>query len=810
MTFKKYNWIAVLLLLLGTQVRAEILKPVKWSYSSKKISADTYDLILTAKIDKGWHLYSQHIGENGPIPTSFKFNTDDASVKLTGAVNEKSKAVKTHDPNFDMEVIYFKDKAVFTQRVKLLKPVSSIDGSLEFMVCNDHECLPPERKNFTISLDPSAPVAELKQIKNVPTEAHQSSAEVKAPPVTWTYDIKNNKGNEYLLTLTAHIEAGWHLNAQNINGKNNFKSPSIQFASNDSFKAVDFLLTTTKTINFTLADGSTHTGYDNQVVFTQKVVLLKKSKMLNGVISCNLCNDKECLPTMQSAFSIAIPKEKALAVLEGNKPLSTIFWLCFLGGFAALFTPCVYPMIPLTVSFFTKHNENKTSGVASATIFGISIIVIYVAMGLLITIAFGRNGLNNLASNVYTNLAFFVIFLVFAFSFLGAFDINLPSSWANKSDTRAEKGGIIGIFFIALTLTIVSFSCTSPVIGPLVYFAASGGGYAGPAIGMMGFALAWALPFSFFAMFPALMQKLPKSGGWLNSVKVTFGFLELALALKFLSTADLTYNWGLLKREYFLALWIIIFGLLGLYLLGKLKLSHDTPVAHVSVTRLMLALLSLSFALYMIPGLWGAPVRLLSGIAPPSTYSEWIREPQQPSQSSMSSGGLAKSSDTDKPHKYHDLFKSPHGINAYYDYDEALAAARAAHKPLMLDFTGHACTNCRLMEENVWSDTKALAMLKNDYILVSLYADDRTDLPANEVYVSKYSGDKIADIGDKWKDMETGRYNTHALPFYVLLDNNEKMIGKYDGYDPDIAKFVGFLENGKSEFQKSSPTASAN
>jgi len=429
-----------------------------------------------------------------------------------------------------------------------------------------------------------------------------------------------------------------------------------------------------------------------------------------------------------------------------------------------------------------------------------------VGLGLLITLIFGRNGLNNLASNVYTNLAFFVIFMVFAFSFLGAFDLTLPSSWANKSDARAEKGGLVGIFFIALTLTIVSFSCTSPVIGPLVYFAASGGGYAGPAIGMMGFALAWALPFTFFAMFPALMQKLPKSGGWLNSVKVTFGFLELALALKFLSTADLTYNWGILKREYFLALWIIVFGLLGLYLLGKLKLSHDTPMGHISVTRLMLAILSFSFALYMVPGLWGAPVRLLSGIAPPSSYSEWVHE--EPGQKADNTA-LSKPDNTDKPHKYHDLFKSPHGISAYYDYDEALAAAKAAHKPLMLDFTGHACTNCRLMEENVWSNPVALAMLKNDYILVSLYADDRTALPENEQFTSKYSGEKIEDIGDKWKDLETGRYNTNALPFYVLLDNNENMIGKYDGYDPDNEKFIAFLQNGKSEFQKSG-TASVN
>jgi len=805
MTFKIHRWLSLLFgLTICLHTHAQILKPVTWSYSCKKVSENTYNLFLKAHIEKGWHLYSQHIGENGPIPTSFHF-TGNPAYSLTGEVKEKGKAIKIHDPNFQMDVIYFKKEVVFVQRIKLLKAIPSIDGSLEFMVCDDSKCLPPETKKFTIVLsDAVEEPAKQKKVDKGPLNINIEKP-AQSDPVTWAFEIKNIKGNEYQVTLTARIQQGWLLNAQNINGKNNFKSPVLQLPA-DSFKQIGFLLSNSKTANITISDGSTHAGYETEAVFTQKIIALKRSKKLHGIISFNICNGRECFPAKQATFTLDVPKEKIIAELEGNKPLSTIFLLCFFGGFAALLTPCVYPMIPLTVSFFTKHNEKKSTGVASAILFGFSIIVIYVGLGLLITLAFGRNGLNNLASNAYTNLAFFVIFIVFAFSFLGAFDLTLPASWANKSDARAEKGGLIGIFFIALTLCIVSFSCTSPVIGPLVYFAASGGGYAGPAVGMMGFALAWALPFTFFAMFPAVMQRLPKSGGWLNSVKVTFGFLELALALKFLSTADLTYNWGLLKREYFLALWIIIFAMLGLYLIGKLKLNHDTSVEHVSILRLMLALLSFSFSLYMVPGLWGAPVSLLSGIAPPSTYSEWVRE--EPAQK-MGSATPSKLKNTDKPHKYSDLFKSPHDINAYYDYDEALAAAKAAHKPLMLDFTGHACTNCRLMEENVWSNPTALSMLKNDYILVSLYADDRTDLPVNEQYISKYSGDKIEDIGDKWKDLETGRYNTNALPFYVLLDNNENMIGKYDGYNPDTDKFISFLENGKSEFQKET-TASVN
>jgi thiol:disulfide interchange protein len=806
----KRNWLVLLFLVATFQVNSQILKPVKWTFSSKETGAATYDLILKASFAMPWHVYSQHIGEGGPVPTSFKFVNDNNAYKLVGDVKEKGKAIKIKDPNFDnMDVIFYQKEVSFVQKIKILNPTSSVNGSLEFMTCDDKQCLAPETINFKIDLDkPGSNTKTATETKKEPAVNNKtqdtpsvSSPYQKKQPVAWSWKIKNIKDNEYEVWLTAKIDNGYHINAQDQNGEQRCKAPAVNFNAQDSVKILGDLTSKDRTVMVKDVDGKSYAAYENTVTFTQKVKVLKKEGQIKGIISYCQCNDVSCNPAAQAAFTIDLPKGKIMQS-HGDQSLSFIFWVCFLGGIAALLTPCVFPMIPLTVSFFTKQSENKSKGVGSALLFGASIMFIYVGLGLLITVVFGPNALNDLASNVYTNLAFFVIFSIFAFSFLGAFDISLPSSWANKTDAKAEKGGVIGIFFIALTLTIVSFSCTSLVIGNLLIIAAKGGGYTGPAVGMIGFSLAWAIPFTIFAMFPSLMQKLPKSGGWLNAVKVTLGFIELALALKFLSTADITYHWGLLKREYFLALWIIIFGMLGFYLLGKIKLSHDTPVAHLTVTRLMMALIALAFTLYMIPGLWGAPVELLSGIAPPSGYSEWIHEDQTAQAPSNSSA-------SDKPHKYKDLFNTvkTHGLDLYYDYDEGLAAARKEKKPLMIDFTGWACSNCRRMEDNVWSNASVLPKLKDDYIIVSLYVDEKHNLEANEIFTSLYSGDKITTLGQKWKDLQASRFGANSQPFYVVVDNNENQIGQYDGYDPDIDKFLNFLESGQAKF-KSETTAS--
>jgi thiol:disulfide interchange protein len=804
-------WFFILFILSGLQGFGQLPETVKWSFSSKKVSENTYDLILTAKIEKDWHVYSQHIADGGPVATAVTVNKNDAAYTLIGAVKEKGKAIKINDPGFDnMEVIYYKNEVSFIQRVKTLTKVESIEGKVYFETCNDKKCQPPVEVPFKIVLGKSGAVSSIpsgkkddKSAKDQnPKDVLQTTASSKTGTIQWSTSLRNIKGKLYELKLTATISKGFHLNAADEKKPSGCKAPVLTFNPQDSVKMMGGLISDDKTVLVKEQDGSSYPAYENSAVFRQNIELPKQSKQIKGTVVYNACNEQECVPSEQSDFTIDVPREKILTS-HGNESLSFIFWICFLGGIAALMTPCVFPMIPLTVSFFTKQSDKKSKGISSALLFGASIMVIYVGLGLLITVLFGPNALNDLASNVYTNLAFFVIFSIFAFSFLGAFDITLPTSWANKTDAKAEKGGVVGIFFIALTLTIVSFSCTSLVIGNLLILAAKGGGYTGPAVGMIGFSLAWAIPFTIFAMFPSLMQKLPKSGGWLNAIKVTLGFIELALALKFLSTADITYHWGFLKREYFLALWIIIFGMLGFYLLGKIKLSHDTPVAHLSVTRLMMALFALAFTLYMIPGLWGAPVELLSGIAPPLGYSEWIHEESSGRTSADNSGA------NEKAHKYKDIFLTTktHGLDLYYDYDEALAYARKEKKPLMVDFTGWACSNCRRMEDNVWSDHSILPKLKNEFVIVSLYVDEKHDLDSKEKYTSAYDGTKISTIGDKWKDMEMSKFEANSQPFYVLLDNNENKIGQYDGYDPDVSKFLGFLNDGQSKF-KSQSTAS--
>jgi len=434
-----------------------------------------------------------------------------------------------------------------------------------------------------------------------------------------------------------------------------------------------------------------------------------------------------------------------------------VFILSFLGGLLALLTPCVFPMIPMTVSFFTKQSKNKAAGFRNALIYGVSIIVIYVVLGSIVTWIFGADALNALSTNVWFNIIFFLLLIVFAVSFLGAFEIMLPNSWANKVDSQADRGGIIGILFMALALAIVSFSCTGPIVGTLLVEAASKGGIA-PIIGMLGFSSALALPFMLFAMFPGWLHSLPKSGGWLNTVKVVLGFLELALAFKFLSNADLVLQLHLLEREVFLAIWIAIFGTLAFYLFGKINLPHDSPMTHISVGRLSFGLVVLTFTIYMIPGLWGAPLKLISAFPPPMEYSE-------------SPLGFSGSGNNSSATILPDGAKlGPHQIVVFEDYDKGLAYAKTVNKPILIDFTGRACVNCRKMENNVWSDSKILPILKNEVVLISLYVDEDIDLPKNQQFISKTTGSEIETVGDKWTDFMITKYKTNTQPLYVLTD----------------------------------------
>ncbi|WP_316798151.1 protein-disulfide reductase DsbD family protein [Pedobacter frigidisoli] len=490
---------------------------------------------------------------------------------------------------------------------------------------------------------------------------------------------------------------------------------------------------------------------------------------------------------------------KAEQVQNLAKPQEQTLWGIFIAGFvgglAALLMPCIFPMLPLTVSFFTKGAE-KGRAFGKAALYGFFIILIYVVLGLLVTVIFGADALNSLSTNGIFNFFFFLLLVTFAASFFGAFELTLPSSWANKMDSNADKGGIAGLFFMAGTLALVSFSCTGPIIGTLLVQAATTGALLGPAIGMFGFSFALAIPFALFALFPSAMNKLPKSGGWLNSVKVVLGFLELAFALKFLSNVDLAYHWEWFDREIFLALWIIIFGMMGAYLLGKLKFSHDSPVNYISVPRLFMATIILAFTMYLIPGLWGAPLKSVSAFLPPQDTQDFDLYT-----SSLVGGSLPAKTVSGGPHKYADKFHAPLKLDAYFDYNEALEAAKQQYKPILIDFTGHACVNCRKMEANVWPDKEVYKMISQDYILVQLYVDDKSELAPEDV-VKTPEGKTLGTIGKKWSDLQARKFQSNSQPFYVLLDPaTETLLSPPQGADYEVANYKKFLETGLAAFQ---------
>jgi thiol:disulfide interchange protein len=492
--------------------------------------------------------------------------------------------------------------------------------------------------------------------------------------------------------------------------------------------------------------------------------------------------------------------KKATHNPEKQQTLWAIFIAGLLGGFAALLMPCIFPMLPLTVSYFTKSGKSKEGAISKALLYGFFIILIYVVLGLAVTVVFGADALNSLSTNGVFNFFFFLLLVVFAASFLGAFEINLPSSWANKMDQNSDKGGIAGLFFMAATLSLVSFSCTGPIIGTLLVQAATTGALLGPAIGMFGFALALAIPFALFALFPGLMQSLPRSGGWLNSVKVTLGFLELALALKFLSNVDLAYHWHWFDREVFLVLWIVIFALMGIYLLGKLKLSHDSELSYVSVPRLFLAIIVLAFTVYMIPGLWGAPLKSISAFLPPQDTQDFDLYTPGLTGGGNNNANVVTDNTT---HKYADLFHAPLKLNAYFDYKEGVEQAKKVHKPVMIDFTGHACVNCRKMEANVWPDKAVLPLIRDNYVLIQLYVDDKTELPANEQYTSKFSGKQVTTVGALNSDIQASKFNSNSQPDYVLLDpQTEQTLVAPQGAVYDVVLYAAYLQSGLYEFKK--------
>ncbi|MEO9571542.1 MAG: cytochrome c biogenesis protein CcdA [Polaribacter sp.] len=630
-------------------------------------------------------------------------------------------------------------------------------------------------------------------------------------PVKWTTSVEKLSDTEYNLISKADIPAGFHLYSQEVASGGPIPT---SFTYDDSDSSFSMLGNTIEAEGHTVNDPvfeMTITYFEGTTTFKQKVKVKQNVSTINAFVEYMICNDTNCSPPTEEELVFNITNEASTLVVKETKELSKvsdigseeekkggllgIFFIAFLSGFAALLTPCVFPMIPMTVSFFTKQSKNKAVGIKNAIIYGICIIVIYLLLGTAVTGIFGADALNALATNVWFNVIFFILLVVFAVSFLGGFEIMLPNSWANKVDSQADRGGLVGIFFMALALAIVSFSCTGPIVGTLLVEAASKGGIA-PIVGMLGFSSAIALPFALFAAFPGWLNSLPKSGGWLNTVKVVLGFLELALAFKFLSQADLVMQTHLLEREVFIAIWIAIFGTLAFYLFGKIQLPHDSPLKSISVGRLSLGLVVLTFTIYMIPGLWGAPLNIISAFPPPQDYSE---SPYGVGFSKLGSGGSADAH-ANLPEGAHLL--APHDILAFDDYNTGLAYAKKVGKPVMLDFTGWACVNCRKMEQNVWPKPEVLNILKNDVVLISLYVDDKRPLAAGEVVESQLKpGKKLKYIGQKWSELQTIKYKANSQPFYVLMGHKEENIIDPVAYTPDVEEYHTWLKTGVSKFK---------
>lgn len=681
-------------------------------------------------------------------------------------------------------------------------------------------------------------------------------------PTTWTAKSQVINQTERMIILECEIEPKWHLYTLQSDKMNKL---NISFTQTDDFSLVGSLSESPtpkkKHDEYLKVDVRYISG---KVVFKQRIkAIAQKNFVIKGTIQGQACMDDGMCTLVSSDFEVEIkgatekPKEENTNdknkhqdnkkkneidtssntndteneaditdsdtseknVITPPYPIDTtlkdkyteknvnetnqentadsslmfLFWFSFLAGLAAIFTPCVFPMIPMTVTFFMHNNENKRKAKFQALFYGISIIAIYTIIGTIVAIAFGAHFANWLSTHWLPNILFFIIFMIFAASFLGMFEITLPSWIVNKADQQADKGGALGPFFMAFTLVVVSFSCTGPLVGAILVESA-GGAVLEPIIGMLGFSVAFALPFTLFALFPSWLSKLPKSGGWLNSVKVVLGFIELALGLKFLSMADLTYHWGLLDREIYLAFWIVIFTMLGFYLLGKLKFSHDSDLDHISVPRLSLAIVTFAFVVYMIPGLFGAPLKALSGYIPPaSTHDFDIHQ--------VVRDNSGREANIDEVPKYDDFLYLPHGLKGYFDYEQGMRVAKKLNKPVFIDFTGHGCANCRKMEEMVWADPQVLKRLRENFVIIALYVDDKTTLPENE-WIKKDNGKIIKTLGGKNADFQATVFNVNAQPYYVLLNNEGKELLKPQGFTTNINKFIEFLDKGVEQFKK--------
>lgn len=863
-----------------TSAFAQIHNPVKWSHEYKQVSDTEFDLIHKAVIQDGWAIYSQYLeSDDGPVRTSFDYDKG-SHFALKGENEEAGNRKEAFDELFDMNVIKFRKKAVFTQRITVSDFSKPISGYLEFMTCDATKCLPPDQIDFEFKIEKkaaattapttkptekAAPKAEAKKGTQVnklqdasdkakkkifnkkddtakfEMKAAQEEEQQEAPPaannqildpVKWTVSAKPAENGEYELTFKAKIDKGWSVYSQFLESDDGPVKTSFEYEEGDHFSLN----------GKTEESGGRKEVFDKmfkmnlikfkkEAVFQQTISVTDKSKPVNGFFEYMTCDDTRCLPpdfvpfrfdatSMKTWLGDEVPQEEETNIastgaaaggmkdpypaemnnvdlaapvqecgevrqVKANSSLINIFVLGFFGGLLALLTPCVFPMIPLTVSFFTKGSENKKKGLMNAMLYGFFIFMVYILLSIPFHLMDSINPdiLNEISTNIYLNLAFFAIFIFFAFSFFGYYELTLPEKWTNRASSAEGAGGIIGIFFMALTLALVSFSCTGPILGSLLAGAlSSDGGAMQLTSGMAGFGFALALPFALFAAFPSWMSSLPKSGGWLTTVKVVLGFLELALAFKFLSNADMVMKWGLLKIEPFLAIWIIIFLGLGIYLFGKIRFPHDSPNPKIGPIRMGLGVASIAFSIYLATGFMYndktesfSSLSLLSGLAPPVGYS-WIYPK-----------------------------KCPNNLNCFKDLDAGWAYAKEVNKPMLIDFTGHACVNCRKMEELVWPKDNVLKYIRDDYVLVSLYVDEKIDLPESEQRtVDKPNGGtrKLRTTGSKWQHLQYKYFKSNAQPQYALVSPDGTLLTTPVSYTPDADEYSNFLQCGLEAFKK--------
>ncbi len=839
---------------------SQILEPVKWEMTSESIGNDEYKLVFTAHIDAGWSIYSQFTEDGGPVPTSFNFDDGD-HYERQGIVAEKGKKKEGPDPLFDnVTVIKFtKGPVVFTQKVKVTDYSKPVVGWLEFMTCDDERCLPPTEIDFSFKLEPAAAAPQdtpkneraeatpttdnaAQQVEETVAQASgrggqpitsakaieaNTATETILQPVRWEVQVDEYGDQDYEITFTANLQKGWNLYSQGT--EDNGPIPTAFYIQQGEEEVIlPFQESGDLKEGMDPVFGVIVKKYDHgPVTFSNKST---GDQPLKGTIEYMSCDDTRCIPMNtdfaisfnplsitvgdpdavpaptdatettpppvsitqsygSEAFQTAIANTETLGecndevTVESGKGIWQIFGLGFLGGLIALLTPCVFPMIPLTVSFFTKSATTRKKGVSNALMYGFFIFLVY----LLLSIPFhlmdtiDPDILNKISTSVPLNIFFFAIFIVFAISFFGYFELTVPESWTNKASSAEGSGGILGIFFMALTLALVSFSCTGPILGSLLVGALSGdGGAMQLTAGMGGFGLALALPFAIFAAFPGMMKSLPRSGGWLNTVKVVLGFVELALALKFLSNADLVDHWGFLKIELFLGLWILIGIGLALYLFGKIKFPHDSPIKKLSPIRVGLAVLTIAFVAYLMTGFRVdaekesyRPLTLLSGLAPPVCYSFW------------------------RP------CDCPQQLDCFKDLEEGLAFAKENNKPVMLDFTGYACVNCRKMEENVWPEPEVYPYLKDDYVVISLYVDDKKELK-EPMMVTTTSGREreLDEVGEKWAHFQQIYFNQNSQPQYVLISPDGQRLNSPVNYTPDVEEYAEFLRCGLENFRR--------